>query len=84
MIPSFNANFEAVSNLPILESIDIWSHAILGTIAEISGVILVGFWMFRSPSKMACAKRKKWMMPIFVIWTISLVNGALIHIIGMI
>jgi hypothetical protein len=84
MIPSFNANFEAISNLSILKSIDIWFHAIFGTIAEVSGVILVGFWMFRSPKKMTCAKRKKWMMPIFAIWTVSLVNGALIHILGII
>jgi len=84
MIPSFNANFEAIGNLSILESIDIWSHVILGTIAEVLGVILVGFWMLRSPSKMTCTKRKKWMMPVFVIWTISLVNGALIHILGII
>jgi hypothetical protein len=84
MIPSFNTNFGAISNLSILESIDVWSHAMLGTIAEVSGIILVGLWMFKAPSKMTCMKRKKWMMPIFVIWTISLINGALIHIIGII
>jgi len=84
MIPSFNTNFEAIGNLSILESIAIWSHAILGTTAEAFGVILVGFWMFRSPSKATCARRKKWMMPLFVIWAISLVNGALIHILGII
>jgi hypothetical protein len=84
MIPSFNTNFGTISNLSILESIDVWSHAIFGTVAEVSGIILVGLWMFKSPSKMTCARRKRWMMPIFVIWAISLVNGALIHIIGII
>jgi len=83
MIPSLDANFGVISNLSILESIDVWSHAVLGTIAEVLSVILIGFWL-KSPSKMACGKRRKWMMPVFVIWTISLVNGAVIHILGII
>jgi hypothetical protein len=45
---------------------------------------LVGLWMLKSPSKMTCAKSEKWTMPIFVIWAIYLVNGALIHIPGTI
>lgn len=84
MIPSFTTNFQAIGELSILESVDVWSHAVLGTAAEISGVVLVVGWMFKSPSKMTCAKRKAWMMPVFAIWTASLVNGALIHILGMI
>jgi hypothetical protein len=84
MIPSFYNNLEVISRLSVLESIVVWSHILLGTIAEVSGILLVGLWMFKSPSKMTCARRKKWMMPIFIIWTISLVSGALIHIIGMI
>lgn len=83
MIPSFDSILGVISNLSILNSIDIWSHVILGTIAEISGIILVGSWLYKSP-KMSCAKNKKWMMPVFVIWAVSLINGALIHILGMI
>ncbi len=41
MIPSFDTNLGAISNLSILGSIDVWSHVILGTTAEISGIILV-------------------------------------------
>jgi hypothetical protein len=84
MIPSVNTNFGAIGNLSIFESISVWSHVILGTLAEVSGIMLVGFWMFKSPSTMTCARRKRWMMPVFVIWAISLVNGALIHILGLI
>ena len=84
MIPSFDTNLGAIGNLSILGSIDVWSHVILGTTAEISGIILVGSWLRKSPSKMSCAKNKKWMMPVFVIWTVSLINGALIHILGVI
>ena len=83
MIPSLNTNFQGIGELPILESVDVWSHAILGTTAEILGVVLVASWMLKPPSKMTCAKRRAWMLPTFVIWTVSLVNGALIHILSM-
>ena len=84
MIPSFDTNLGAISSLSVLGSIDVWSHVILGTTAEIAGAILVGSWLYKSPAKMACGKNKKWMMPVFVIWAVSLINGALIHILGVI
>jgi len=84
MVPSLGTNLRAVSELSFLESINVWSHAVLGTVAEVSGIILVALWITESPSKMTCARRKAWMMPIFVVWVISLVNGALIHILGLI
>jgi hypothetical protein len=84
MVPSLYSNLQPISKLSIVESINVWSHIILGTAAEVSGVLLVASWISKSPAKMACARSKKWMTPIFIIWTISLVNGALIHILGMV
>jgi hypothetical protein len=59
------------------------SHIVLGTLAEILGVIIVILWLLPGPKMMACGKRKKWMMPIFIIWIISVINGLLIHFLGM-
>ena len=84
MIPSLGTNLRAVSELSFLESINVWSHSVLGAIAEVSGIILFALWIVESPSKMTCARRKAWMMPIFIIWVVSLVNGALTHILGLI
>ncbi len=84
MIPSFDTNLQVLNTLSISGSILVWSHVALGTIAEIAGLLLVGSWLYRSPSKMTCAKNRKWMTPVFVIWAVSLINGAVIHIIGII
>jgi hypothetical protein len=83
MIPSFTEGFSEFGELTLFNSITVWSHAVLGTTAEVLGIVLVIAWLRKGPSKMACAMWKKWMMPTFIIWTVSIVNGALVHILGM-
>jgi hypothetical protein len=83
MVPSLTTNFGELATLSLLDLINVWSHAILGTVAEILGIILVAYWILKSPSKMACFRMKALMTPTFIIWAISLVNGTLIHILGM-
>jgi drug/metabolite transporter superfamily protein YnfA len=83
MIPSFTRGFSEFGELTLFNSITVWSHAVLGTTAEILGIILVVAWLRKGPSKMACALWKKWMIPTFIIWTISIINGALVHILGL-
>jgi hypothetical protein len=83
MIPTFAGGFAEIAGLSLFNSISVWSHAVLGTTAEVSGIMLVALWLLKGPSSMACGRLKKWMMPIFIIWTVSIINGALVHIIGM-
>jgi hypothetical protein len=83
MIPTFSGGFGELGELSFLNAFNVWSHAILGTAAEILGFIVVGFWLSKPLSNMACVRMKKIMLPLFIIWTISLTNGALIHILGM-
>ncbi len=83
MIPTFVNGLMDISNLPILSAINVWSHIVLGTFAEILGIIIVAFWFRKPLNMMYCAKMKKWMLPLFIIWMISLVNGSLIHILGI-
>jgi hypothetical protein len=84
MIPSFAEEIGEINGLSMLASFTVWSHAVLGTTAEIMGIIIVVAWVRKGPSKMACAAWKKWMLLTFVIWVISIVNGALIHILNII
>jgi len=83
MIPSFSSGLGELGELSSLDAFNVWSHVILGTISEILGFIVVVFWVSKSPSKMTCVRMKRLMLPLFIIWTISLVNGVLIHILGM-
>ena len=83
MIPTFSNGLGELSGLSFFYSLTVWSHAIFGTTAEILGIIIVGFWLSKPLSSMACARTKKIMLPLFVIWTLSIVNGALVHILGL-
>ena len=83
MIPSFSNGLGELSGLSFFYAFTVWSHAILGTAAEILGIIVVGFWFSKPLSNMACARTKKIMLPLFIIWTLAIINGALVHILGM-
>jgi hypothetical protein len=83
MIPTFNRGLGELAGLSFLYSLTVWSHVILGTTAEILGIVVVGFWVSKPLSNMACARTKKIMLPLFIIWTVAIINGALVHIVGM-
>jgi hypothetical protein len=80
MIPAFANGLGELGGLSFLNAFSVWSHIIFGTVAEILGFIVVVFWVAKSTLKMACARMKVLMLPLFIVWAISLVNGALIHI----
>lgn len=83
MVPTFTNGLGELGGLSLFDSVTVWSHIILGIAAETGGIILVSLWISKGPSKLACYRQRGWMMPVFVIWIISIVNGSLIHIIGM-
>jgi hypothetical protein len=83
MIPTFNNGLGELSGLAFFNALTVWSHVIFGTTAEILGIIVVGFWVSKPLSNMACVRTKKIMLPLFMIWTLAIINGALIHILGM-
>jgi len=83
MIPTFTNGLGELSGLSLFDSVTVWSHVVLGTAAEVLGILLVVSWLSKGPSKMFCGRWQKWMMPIFIVWVISIINGAFIHILGM-
>ena len=83
MIPTFGNGIGELGGLSFAYSLTVWSHVILGTAAEILAIIVVAFWVSKPLTNMACVRVKKLMLPLFVIWTLAIVNGALVHILGM-
>jgi hypothetical protein len=83
MIPTFTNGLSELGGLSLFDSVTVWSHIVLGTAAEALGIILVAVWLRGGPSKLGCVRWRKWMTPIFAVWVISIINGALIHILGM-
>jgi hypothetical protein len=84
MIPSFASGIPDIADFTVINAFTVLSHAILGVTAEVLGFIIVTVWLSKGPKKLACWRWKKWMVPTFIIWVISVVNGTLIHILGMI
>lgn len=83
MIPTFTGGFNELNSLTLITSITVWSHVVLGTAAEVLGIVIVAAWALKGISKMACVSWRKWMMPTFIIWVVAVVNGALVHIFGL-
>ena len=83
MIPKFISGFGGIGSLSLLASFDVWSHAVLGTAAEVLGIAIIVLWLSKPVSMMTCGKMRKWMTPTFIVWMVSLINGALIHILGL-
>ena len=83
MLPVFTNGIGELGGLSFLAALTVWSHAILGTVAEILGIVIIGFWVSKPLSSMNCLRTKKIMLPLFIIWTISIVNGTIIHILGL-
>jgi hypothetical protein len=83
MVPSFGNGLGELGGLSFPYSLTVWSHVILGSAAEVLSILVVGFWVSKPLSNMACVRMKKLMLPLFVIWTLAIVNGALVHIFGM-
>jgi hypothetical protein len=82
MVPSLGDGLGSLGSLSLWEALIVWSHVVLGAMAEIIGIIIIVPWV-RSPRKMGCARRKPWMTPLFIIWVVSVINGALLHILGI-
>lgn len=83
MIPSFTGGLSEIGDLSLFASVTVLSHALLGTLAVISAIIMIASWLWKGPTKLTCATWKKWMLPTFIIWAIAIVNGTLVHILGL-
>ena len=83
MVPTFLGGLGKLGGLSIWDSADVWSHAVLGIIAEVLGFIIVGTWLYKRPSKMGCGRMMKWMMPTLIIWIILVATGTIIHVLSM-
>lgn len=83
MVPSFANNFYATLALSPVYAVNTWLHFILGSAAIVSGFAYTGLWLAFYSSGMRCARAKKFMMPTLMIWAVSIITGALIHLLQM-
>ena len=80
MIPTFDTSIGLVVGLSILPSIVVWLHVASGIAAILLGFVIITSWVTHPLGELGCSKTWKLMIPTFVIWTLSLVLGLVIHI----
>ena len=68
-----------LSELPILNSMVVITHSILGAIAMALGYIVIGFWISKPLINMNCYRSKKLMLPTLIIWAIALILGYVMY-----
>ena len=66
-------------DLPIINSITVIFHSILGTTALVMGFIVVGIWVSKPLETMNCYRAKRLMLPTLIVWAISLILGYIIY-----
>ncbi len=59
MVPSLAGDFGELSELSLFDSFTVWSHAVLGTAAEVLAIILVAPWLLSGPANLKCNKWKR-------------------------
>jgi hypothetical protein len=69
--------------LPLLNIVVSLSHIVLGFVALALGFIVVGYWLNKPLKSMACYRVRTLMMPLIIIWAVSLVLGAVMHLGGL-
>ncbi len=55
----------------------------LGILGTIMGLICIIPWYFKPREEMECLKVKRWMMPTFIIWALTVLLGAVSHLTGL-
>ena len=74
--------YAEVLSLPAVSLIVDLGHIILGFAAVALGWIVVVSWFFKPLNALGCYRTKKLMLPLLLVWALSLIMGATIHLLN--
>ena len=80
MVPSFSKLRGLISGLSTRLSLLVVTHAIVGSVVEILGVLLVAAWVFNRTRIDNCFKRKHLMEATIILWILELILGLYVYI----
>ena len=72
--------YSDILSLPPLSLVVDLGHIILGFAALVLGWVVVAFWFSKPLTTAGCYKVKKLMLPLTIVWALSLVMGAIVHL----
>ncbi len=80
MMPSF-LGFRGLFSMPFTHfALIVIGHTIIGSLAEILGIWLVGTWIFARREIKACIKKRNIMRVTIILWLVELFLGIYVYI----
>jgi len=79
MVPSLLKLDGLINGLSTRLSLLIVTHAIVGSVVEILGILLVAAWVYNRASVDNCFKRKHLMEATIILWILELIVGLLLY-----
>jgi hypothetical protein len=79
MIPAFSVSINLLGGLSILQATIVYLHVALGAAALTLGFVIIASWIIHPLGELGCSKVWRLMLPTFLIWTVSLILGLVIH-----
>lgn len=55
----------------------------LGIAGDVMGFVCIVPWFFKPMKQMNCNRVKRWMLPTFIVWIVSIILGIIIHLGGI-
>ena len=52
----------------------------LGIAGDVMGFVCIVPWFLKPMEQMNCSRVKRWMLPTFIVWTVSIILGVVIHL----
>ena len=78
MIPTFSSTIAYMGEIPILQTAIILLHATFGAVSIILGSIIIASWIIHPLGELSCSKTWRLMIPIYIIWIVTLILGLII------
>jgi hypothetical protein len=83
MIPSLLVSSSELGTFSALPLGLVVVKVVLGIAGDAMGFVCIVPWLLKPVEQMGCYRVKKWMLPTFIIWSISIILGAIIHLGGI-
>ena len=80
MIPTLVMTPIEISKFSLLDYWIIIAKVTFGILGTVMGFICIVPWFFKPLNQMACIKVKRWMLPTFIVWTLSVVLGTVVRL----
>jgi len=53
---------------------------VLGIGGDVMGFVCIVPWFLKPMERMNCSRVKRWMLPTFIVWTVSIILGIILHL----